>query len=131
MDIAQVTHEAFDARFPEGSWDAALYPPFAHPIRYFASRLRETGDGEPGEIPDFGYENPELEEMARLFQSSFDPDLGVSLNRRFWEILREDFPITGLISLVAVDVVHSRLRGPDDLFDDPGEMWIDEDWGGT
>ena len=129
MELAQVSTDVFDTRFPEGSWDAALYQPFAHPLRYFDAGFRGIADGTPVETPDFGYENPELTRLARLWQSSFTAD-GDSLSRRFSEIMREDFPITGLISLVRVQVVHSRLRARDDQFG-PGhafEMWIDEDW---
>lgn len=121
MEIVQIATDAYNNRFREGAWDAAFYPPFAYPLKLLF-------DPEEG-VPDFGYDNPELDEMVRLRRTSFTVDRD-SLNRRFWEILRRDFPLTGLVSLVNVEVVRSRLRSRDDQFgpSHAAEMWIDPDW---
>jgi peptide/nickel transport system substrate-binding protein len=121
MDIASIATEAFPNRFQEGDWDAAYYQPFAPPLSLLFDPNRAP--------PDFGYENAEIDEMLRVLGTSYTVDRD-SVNRRFWEILRRDFPFTGLVSLVYVRVVHSRLRSRDNRFGTShvDEMWIEEDW---
>jgi hypothetical protein len=78
-----------------------------------------------------GYSNVQLEELYNARWKAWAPDLIEDINRKIWDIFRNDVPVTFLSPRVLTHVAHRQIQGLSSMTQanpimNIMNLWIDE-----